>query len=135
MFDLTAGTTDRPFRDPHASATVLSIAAHVVLLGYIAWVVLSSVSNEVPNVPSMVAFVAEAPAPSPPPPPPPALKAAKAAQVPTPVPTAAPTFVVPAEIPVGIQPESSFDLGDEGGATGGSTEVSKGACWAEFSAA
>jgi len=119
LFDLTAGTTDRPFRDAHASATVLSIAAHVLLLGGVAWVVLSSVTNEVPNVPSMVTFVAEAAAPSPPPPPPPALKAAKAAEVPKTVLTASSTLAVPAEIPVGIQPESSFDPGDEGGATGG----------------
>jgi hypothetical protein len=36
MFDLTAGTIDRPFRDPHASATVLSIVTHVAVLGSIA---------------------------------------------------------------------------------------------------
>ena len=31
MFDLTAGTIDRPFRDTHASATVLSVATHVAV--------------------------------------------------------------------------------------------------------
>ena len=33
MFDLTAGTIDRPFRDQHASATALSVATHVAVIG------------------------------------------------------------------------------------------------------
>ena len=120
MFDLTAGTTDRPFRDPHASATVLSVATHVAVLGSIAWVLLFSVSDKLPQVPTMVAFVAEAPVPSPPPPPPPpAPKAARAAQGSKPVPTSGPTFTVPTEVPVGIKPESGIDLRDEGGVVGG----------------
>jgi periplasmic protein TonB len=119
MFDLSAGTIDRPFRDPHASATVLSVATHIAVLGSIAWVVLFSVSDTLPHVPTIVAFVAEAPVPSPPPPPPPAAKAAKAAQISKPVPTTGPTFTVPTEIPVGIQPESGIDLSDEGGEVGG----------------
>jgi periplasmic protein TonB len=120
MFDLTAGTIDRPFRDSHASATVLSVATHIAVLGGIAWVVLFSVSDKLPHVPTMVAFVAEAPVPSPPPPPPPpAAKAAKAAQVPKPVAAPGPTFTVPTEIPVGIQPERGIDLSDEGGEVGG----------------
>ena len=120
MFDLTAGNIDRPFCDSRASATVLSVATHVAVLGSIAWVVLFSVSDKLPQVPTMTAFVAEAPVPSPPPPPPPpAAKAAKAAQVSKPVPTTGPTFTVPTEIPVGIQPESGIDLSDEGGEVGG----------------
>jgi protein TonB len=120
MFDLTAGTIDRPFRDSHAPATVLSVVAHVAALGSIAWVVLFSVSDKLPEVPTMIAFVAEAPVPSPPPPPPPpAAKAAKAAQASKPVPNTGPTFTVPTEIPVGIQPESGIDLNGEGGEVGG----------------
>ena len=120
MFDLTAGTIERPFRDKHATATVLSVAAHVAIVGGIAWVVLFSVTDQLPRVPSMTAFVAPAPVPSPPPPPPPpASKAAKAVQPSKPVPTTGPTFTVPAEIPVGIQPERGVDLGDEGGVVGG----------------
>jgi protein TonB len=120
MFDLTAGRIDRPFRDSHTSATVLSVATHVAVLGSIAWVVLFSVSDKLPHVPTMIAFVAEAPVPSPPPPPPPpATKAAKAAPVSKPMPTTGPTFTVPAEIPVGIQPESGIDLSHEGGEVGG----------------
>ena len=120
MFDLTAGTIERPFRDTHASATVLSVATHVAIIGSVAWVVLFSVPDTLPQVPSIMAFVAPAPVPSPPPPPPPpAVKAAKAAQPSKPVPTTGPTFTVPIEIPVGIQPEPAFDPGDEGGVVGG----------------
>jgi periplasmic protein TonB len=120
MFDLTTGTIERPFRDQHASATVLSVATHAVALGSVAWVVLFSTTDKLPQLPSMLAFVAAAPVPlPPPPPPPPAAKAAKAAQVSKPVPTTGPTFTVPSEILVGIQPESGIDLGDEGGVVGG----------------
>ena len=120
MFDLTAGTIDRPFRDKHASATVLSIATHLAVIGGIAWFVLFSVTDQLPKVPDMMAFVAPAPVPSPPPPPPPpAPKGVKPAQPSKPVPTTGPTFTVPSEIPVGIQPESGIDLGGEGGVVGG----------------
>ena len=121
MFDLTAGTIDRPFRDKHASATAFSIAAHAVVFGTIGWVVLFSVNETLPRVPTMMAFVAELPAAlPPPPPPPPAARALKAAQPSTPTPTTGPTFIAPAEIPVGIQPESGIDPFDgEGGVVGG----------------
>lgn len=120
MFDLTAGTIERPFLDKHASATVLSVATHAAVIGSVAWVVLFSTPDTLPQVPSMMAFVAAAPAPSPPPPPPPAApKGAKAAQPSKPLPTTGPTFTVPTEVPVGIQPESGIDLGDEGGVVGG----------------
>ena len=122
MFDLTAGTIDRPFRDKHASATAVSIATHALVLGTVAWVVLFSINETLPRVPAMMAFVAEAPIPSPPPPPPPpaTARAAKAAQPSKPVPTTGPIFVAPAEIPVGVQPESGIDLFDgEGGVAGG----------------
>lgn len=120
MFDLTAGTLDRPFRDKHTSATVLSVTTHVAIIGSVAWVLMFSVSDRLPEVPSMMAFVAQAPVPPPPPPPPPpAAKAVKAAQASKPAPTTGPTFTVPSEIPVGIQPESGIDLSDEGGVVGG----------------
>lgn len=121
MFDLTAGTIERPFRDKHASATLLSIVAHAAVLGTVAWVVLFSVTDQLPPVPDVMAFVAPAPAPSPPPPPPPppAPKGVKAAQPSKPAPATGPTFTVPTEIPVGIQPESGIDLSDEGGVVGG----------------
>ena len=120
MFDLTAGTIDRPFRDSHASATALSIATHLAVIGGVAWFVLFAVADPLPKLPTMMAFVAPAPVPSPPPPPPPpAPKGVKPAQTSKPVPTTGPTFTVPSEIPVGIQPESGIDLGGEGGVVGG----------------
>lgn len=120
MFDLTAGTIERPFRDKHASATALSVVTHAAVIGGVAWVVLFSVPETLPQVPAMMAFVAPAPAPSPPPPPPPpAVKAAKAVEASKPAPTTGPTFTVPSEIPVGIQPESGIDLRGEGGVVGG----------------
>jgi periplasmic protein TonB len=114
MFDLTAGTIDRPFRDKHASASIVSVVTHLAMIGSVAWVVLFSVSDKLPEVPSMMAFVAAAP-----PPPPAAANAAKPVQASKPIPTSGPTFSVPAEIPVGIQPEQRLDLGDEGGMVGG----------------
>jgi periplasmic protein TonB len=120
MFDLTAGHIERPFRDKHASATLLSIATHVALAGSVAWVVVFSVPDQLPAVPDVMAFVAPAPAPSPPPPPPPAApRGEKAAQPSKSAPATGPTFTVPTEIPVGIQPESGIDLSDEGGVVGG----------------
>jgi len=118
MFALTSGTIDRPFRETHSAATAFSVATHLLVLGSITWVVLFSVSDKLPEVPTMMAFVATAAAP-PPPPPPPAAKAVKASNPPKPTPTTGPAFIVPAEIPVGIQPETGFDPGDEGGVVGG----------------
>jgi protein TonB len=120
MFGLTAGTIERPFRDQHASATVLSVVTHVAVVGSVAWVLLFSINDKLPEVPSMMAFVAMAPAPSPPPPPPPpAAKTAKPVEASKPIPSTGPTFTVPSEVPVGIQPESGIDLSDEGGVVGG----------------
>ena len=121
MFDITAGTIDRPFRDKHASAAAFSVATHAVLIGTIGWIVLFSVNETMPRVPTMMAFVAELPAPlPPPPPPPPAARSPQAAQPAKPTPTTGPTFIAPAEIPVGIQPESGVDAFDgEGGVVGG----------------
>ena len=122
MFDLTAGTIERPFRDAHMSATALSIAAHLAVIGGVAWFVVFSVTDQLPKVPTMMAFVAAPPAPAPPPPPPPpppAAPALKAVQPSKPAPISGPTFTVPSAIPVGIQPESGIDLGDEGGVAGG----------------
>jgi protein TonB len=120
MFELTSGTLDRPFRDKHAAATAASVVGHLVIVGSIVWAVVFTISEELPKVPSMMAFVAEAPVPPPPPPPPPpAARAAKPSPPSRPTPATGPTFIAPAEIPVGIQPETGVDRGDEGGVVGG----------------
>jgi protein TonB len=123
MFELTAGTIDRPFRDAHPTATVLSVASHVLVLGSVVGAIMFAVSDTLPEVPSMMAFVTVAPAPPPPPPPPP--PPARAAQAPDeprparPIQTTEPVFMAPAEIPVGITPEAGLTMGDEGGEVGG----------------
>jgi protein TonB len=119
MFDLTAGTIDRPFRDKHAAASIVSAMSHVVVLGSVIAAVFFSVSEELPKVPTMDAFVAEMPAPPPPPPSPPAVRAQREPQPTGPASTSGPTFTVPAEIPVGIPRESAVDFGGEGGVDGG----------------
>ena len=119
MFDLVAGSVDRPFREPHTAATAVSAAVHVAVLGAVGWVVLFSVTDTIPKVPTMMAFVAAAPPPPPPPPPPPAAPAARASQPSKPAPASRPIFAAPAAIPVGIHPEPLFDPGDEGGVVGG----------------
>jgi protein TonB len=122
MFDLTAGTIDRPFRDKHAAASIVSVTAHVMALGSIAAALLFSVSDRLPDVPKMIAFVADmpAPAPPPPPPPPPSVRAQSKPQPAMPAPASGPTFMVPAQVPMGIEPESAVNLGDEeGGVVGG----------------
>lgn len=121
MFELTAGTIERPFREQHAAASIISVVSHVMVLGSTVAVMLFSVSDKLPEVPTMIAFVAEMPAPPPPPPPPPppTVRAQREPPPATPAPASGPTFMVPAEVPTGIQPESAIDLDDEEGAVGG----------------
>jgi protein TonB len=121
MFDLAAGTIERPFRDKHAAASLFAVTSHVVVLGGIALAGLFfGVADKLPEVPRMLAFVAEAPPPPPPPPPSlPTIRAQREPQPPTAPPASGPTFMAPAAIPTGIPPESAVDLGDEGGVPGG----------------
>lgn len=120
MFDLTAGTIDRPFRDKHAAASIVSVTSHILVLGSMAAVLLFSVSDKLPKVPTMMAFVAELPAPPPPPPPPPpTVRTQREPQPASSAPVSGPTFAAPAEIPTGIRAESAVDLGDESGVVGG----------------
>jgi len=121
MFDLTAGTIDRPFLDKHSGATVVSVTSHIVVLGSIAAALVFGVSGELPEVPTMMAFVAEAPAPPPlPPPPAPSVRTQSKPQPATPAPASGQTSIAPSEVPFGIQPErDAMDFDDEGGEVGG----------------
>jgi protein TonB len=121
MFDLTSGTIDRPLRDRHGAALLLSVAAHTAVIGAVAWTVFRVSSETLPKVPTVMAFVADIPAPTPPPPPQPrAAQAPKARAADRPAPsTQQPAYAVPMETPVGIQPEAPMDLDDEGGEVGG----------------
>jgi hypothetical protein len=72
MFDLITGTKERPLRQKMLGPKVLSIAAHVVVVTLLIVIPLLRVTNTMPAIPTMMAFVASVPPPPPPPPPPPA---------------------------------------------------------------
>jgi protein TonB len=120
MFDLTAGReTHLP---SHATGPiVLSTAVQAAAIASIALLPLLFVKERLPQVPTMMAFVATPPAP-PPPPPPPAITKPKQAQ---PKPEARPNqsqLVVPIEEPTAlpaIPDDEGFDVGVPGGVEGG----------------
>jgi protein TonB len=126
MFDLISGEHRRvPHRD--TVPLLLSIAAHVLVVGAVAAVPLLYVTAELPEVPDMLAFVAAAPPPSPPPPPPPPPPAA-ARPKPVPKPVAASVRAAPIEpakeivaepIDVDFAGEEGIPEGVEGGVPGG----------------
>ena len=74
MFDLISREDDAvPQQD--AVPLLISIAAHLVMIGAVAAIPLQYVSAELPGVPDIPAFVATAAPPPPPPPPPPVARA------------------------------------------------------------
>jgi protein TonB len=122
MFDLITGQT-RHIPSKPGVPILISMSSQLALVGAVIVPVLFF-AGALPEVPTMMAFVAEAPAPPPPPPPPPppvAKSAAPASAKPAPSPGAAPV-----EPPSTIQPERPDDEGDigvpggvEGGMPGG----------------
>ena len=123
MFDLITGQT-RHIPSQPALPLLISTSAQLAMVTAIVLPVLFF-TGALPEVPTMMAFVAEAPAPPPPPPPPaparPAQQATPAQTKATPSPDAAPV-----EAPSTISPERPNDLGDigvpggvEGGVPGG----------------
>jgi protein TonB len=127
MFDLIAG------REKHlpSHATVpllLSTLAQGTVIALVALLPFLYVTERLPEVPTMMAFVAELPAPPPPPPPPPV--AAKAKSEP-PKADAAPAenqFVAPVEEPAQISelPDDEGFVGVPGGVEGGLAEGTVG---------
>jgi protein TonB len=119
MFELTAGTIDRPFQDSHVVPTIFSIGTHIVLVAGVVGMALFWMADGLPEVPSMMAFVAEMPAPPPPPPPPaPPSKPKPATEAPKPVASTG-QLSFPVEAPSGIAPERGIDFGEEEGVPGG----------------
>ena len=121
MFDLITGQT-RHIPSKPGLPLLVSVSAQLTLVATIVLPVLFF-TGALPEVPTMMAFVAEAPAPPPPPPPPPpAAQAVAPAQAKsTPSPDAAPV-----EAPSAIAPERPTEVGDlgvpggvEGGIPGG----------------
>ena len=130
MFDLITGTVERPLRERSLSSTIVAAMGHIVVMLAVVVIPLLLATHELPDVPTIMAFVvppsdAPAPPPAPPPPAPPAAAAPKEVQ---PVPTAG-QFAAPVEAPSDVQPEgatprevesSSGVLGGvEGGVPGG----------------
>src|SRR4029453_19129347 len=107
--------------DEHPGVPLVSAAAHMMVLGSVVGALLFGAADTLPEVPTIIAFVADMPVPAPPPPPPAAPRVRQERQ-PQPTSSASasgPTFTAPAEIPLGIEPERAVDLGDEGGVAGG----------------
>ena len=121
MFDLITGQS-RHIPSKPALPLLISVSAQVALVTAVTLPVLFF-TGALPEVPTMMAFVASAPAPPPPPPPPapPTTQAVPAQARPAPSPDAAPV-----EPPSTIAPERPNDAGDigvpggvEGGIPGG----------------
>jgi protein TonB len=126
MFDLVvAGRGRHPFHEPTAAPTLISIVGHVVVLGAVATASILVTTDQLPEVPAMMAFVAAPPAPPPPPPPPPpAAKRRVEAQPARTEPVVASREAAPVEAPSRIIAEafipSTEDVeGVEGGVEGG----------------
>jgi protein TonB len=122
MFDLITGTQERPLRERSLRSKIVAVVAHIVLILVVIVIPLLLATNELPSVPTIMAFVAPPPdAPPPPPaPPPPAPPAAAAPKEVQPVPTAG-QFAAPVEAPSDIQPERDTprEIASSAGALGG----------------
>ena len=120
MFDLIVGNTRHIPRRP-AVPLVISLATQLGVVAAVAALSLAVGSRHLPELPTMLAFVAEPP-PAPPPPPPPPASAAERAARPRPR-NAAPAVSVSAEdaAPLEVNPvaEEGAEAGVEGGVGGG----------------
>jgi protein TonB len=124
MFDLITG---KAAHLPHKPAVpiLLSSAAQMVVMGLMIVLPWLYVTDQLPEVSTMMAFVTAPPPPSPPPPPPPPAHAP--AKTPSAAPEPVPTSgeVAPVEVPPQVVPEAlAADLGEaevagEGGVSGG----------------
>jgi dienelactone hydrolase len=110
MFDLIAGTRKTEHRKA-LMPVLVSASFHAVVMSLFVLVPLLYLTERLPEVPTMMAFVAAPPAPPPPPPPPEPTATRPAAPV-KPQPTAG--FVAPVEAPLEIQPEQPAGPVDEG---------------------
>lgn len=121
MFDLITGNVAHAPR-PRTAPVLVSIAVHGVVVGAILVGTVMVVRAPVPELPTMMAFVASPPPP--PPPPPPSVPAPKKTEPAKALPTSG--EVAPIEPPQSIEPEAPVpDIGEgevvgvEGGIPGG----------------
>lgn len=126
MFDLITGESVHAPR-PRALPVIASAGLHLVAITLLAIPILF-MANQLPEVPTMMAFVAPVPAPPPPPPPPPPKVARSPERRPeTPrTPEVKSELVAPLEVPDRIEPEPLAEpstvadaLGVVGGVEGG----------------
>ncbi len=113
-----------PSRAPQRGALPLLVSTivHAAALALLVVVPYLYVTEQMPQVPSMMTFVVEAPALAPPPPPPPPGMAARRPATPVDPTRTAQKPLAPVEAPVAIVPESALlpqDEGVEGGVMGG----------------
>ena len=121
MFDLIAGEARHLPRQP-ALPMVISTAAQAALITTAVAVPMLVMTEQLPDVPAIMAFVAAPPLPPPPSPPPAAPQAAqKPSASPRPVPAS--RELAPIDVPTRIEPEATdeegFDEGAPGGVAGG----------------
>jgi protein TonB len=118
MFDLVTGRAQH-IPNHNAVPLLMSSIAEAAVLAVVIAVPLLFIAEQVPEVPSMLAFVAAAPPPAPPPPPAPAVRSAARTPQRT-VATTGPS--IPIEAPAEIRPEPPglpIDEGVPGGVEGG----------------
>ncbi len=112
MFDLITGKVPRPFHDRNTVPTLVSIAGHFFIVMAVVVIPVLYVTDQLPEVPVVMAFVTAPPAaPPPPPPPPPPVSAAAAAIPPQPPPN---PLAAPIEAPAVITPENEANPSAEG---------------------
>ena len=118
MFDLMAG--QEKHLPSHPTVPILvSTSAQAMVIALIAMLPLLFATERLPEVPTMMAFVA---VPPPPPPPPPAPVAAKPQETPKPVAAAETHFIAPIEEPATISElpdDEGLTIGVPGGVEGG----------------
>ena len=120
MFDLITGRVTHLPRN-QGLPLVVSMAGQVTLVGLVIVLPLLWVADQLPEMPTMMAFVAAPPVPPPPPPPPAPVAAARKAPTPPATPPAPGQLVAPIEAPQAIEaePAASEDEGVPGGVEGG----------------
>jgi protein TonB len=124
MFDLISGKARHPFHDRTVAPQLVSVAVHGLVLSAVLLLPLLVVTEQLPVVPTMMAFVAAPVAPPSPPPPPPPKKPARAPAAKAAAPTASTPDAAPIAAPLEIAPEPAAFRGDEsfgveGGVEGG----------------
>ena len=121
MFEVFDG---KPRQTRSATPLIVSLVGHIVMVGVVIVVPLLYATDSLPQVPTMMAFVASMPATPPPPPPPPPPPAARTEQAPQKT-LPADAYAAPVQAPSEIIPEppdmpvASREAGVEGGVVGG----------------